>query len=96
MALLSLPLLGSLSIWQAAALCFGVTTFAMLIHGFWSWYRMRHIPGPFLASVSVYWMLKKAFGGNYHVDLHNLALKYGECRTNDKSLRGIARGDCGD
>lgn len=44
---------------------------------FRSWYRLRKIPGPFLASISVLWQLKKAVGGTYHEHLNDVARKYG-------------------
>lgn len=50
---------------------------AFLVWEFRSWYRLRKIPGPFLASVSVLWQLKKAVGGTYHEHLNDVARKYG-------------------
>ncbi|KAL0935691.1 cytochrome p450 [Colletotrichum truncatum] len=44
---------------------------------FRSWYRLRNIPGPFIASISVLWQLKKAVGGTYHEHLNDVARKYG-------------------
>lgn len=51
---------------------------AFLVWEFRSWYRLRKIPGPFLASVSVLWQLKKAVGGTYHEHLNDVARKYGK------------------
>ncbi|KAH8200594.1 hypothetical protein TruAng_005246 [Truncatella angustata] len=42
-----------------------------------SWYRLRHIPGPLLASVSGAWMVKKALSGRFHEHLRNVSDKYG-------------------
>ncbi|EQB49422.1 cytochrome P450 [Colletotrichum gloeosporioides Cg-14] len=50
---------------------------AFLVWEFRSWYRLRKIPGPFLASISVLWQLKKAVGGTYHEHLNDVARKYG-------------------
>ncbi|OLN85443.1 Pisatin demethylase 21 [Colletotrichum chlorophyti] len=50
---------------------------AFFVWEFRSWYRLRKIPGPFLASVSVLWQLKKAVGGTYHEHLNEIARQYG-------------------
>ncbi|CCF41329.1 cytochrome P450 [Colletotrichum higginsianum] len=50
---------------------------AFFVWEFRSWYRLRKIPGPFLASVSVLWQLKKAVGGTYHEHLNDIAREYG-------------------
>lgn len=40
--------------------------------------RLRHVPGPrFASSVTKQWMLRKALGGRYHLDLKEAADKYG-------------------
>ncbi|KAI5918647.1 cytochrome P450 [Camillea tinctor] len=46
-------------------------------HGFRSWYRLRHVPGPFLASISVVWMLRKALSGRFHEYLRDVSEQYG-------------------
>ena len=42
-----------------------------------SWYRLRHIPGPFAASVSQLWMVKHALSGRFHERLRDVSEKYG-------------------
>ena len=42
-----------------------------------SWYRLRHIPGPFAASVSQLWMVKYALSGRFHERLRDVSEKYG-------------------
>ncbi|WDK10806.1 cytochrome P450 [Colletotrichum graminicola] len=54
-----------------------VAVIAFFVWEFRSWYRLRKIPGPFVASVSVLWQLKKAIGGTYHEHLNDVARKYG-------------------
>jgi len=54
-----------------------VAVIAFFVWEFRSWYRLRKIPGPFVASVSVLWQLKKAIGGTYHEHLNDIARKYG-------------------
>lgn len=62
-------LLGALSV--AAIVTFTISTFV-------SWYRLRHIPGPLLPSLTnlprVFWV-KTRQSQNYHYQLHK---KYGE------------------
>ncbi|KAK3389959.1 cytochrome P450 [Podospora didyma] len=48
-----------------------------IVHNFWSWYRLRHIPGPFLHSVTSFVLLKKVFEGDSPAYLDGLAQKYG-------------------
>lgn len=43
---------------------------------FISWYRLRHVPGPILASFSHLWLIKNAFLGNSHAQLLTLK-RYG-------------------
>ncbi|KAF6805041.1 cytochrome p450 [Colletotrichum sojae] len=54
-----------------------VAAVAFFVWEFRSWYRLRKIPGPFFASISVLWQLKKAVGGTYHEHLNEVARKYG-------------------
>ncbi|GKT64198.1 cytochrome P450 [Colletotrichum tofieldiae] len=53
-----------------------VAVVTFFVWEFRSWYRLRKIPGPFVASVSVLWQLKKAIGGTYHEHLNDVARKY--------------------
>ncbi|TGJ81716.1 hypothetical protein E0Z10_g7051 [Xylaria hypoxylon] len=55
----------------------GLCLLAAIAHGFWSWQRLRHIPGPFLASISSLWMVKKSLSGTFHQHLHHVAEVYG-------------------
>ncbi|KAK8064537.1 pisatin demethylase (cytochrome P450) [Apiospora phragmitis] len=48
-----------------------------LLQQFRSWYRLRHIPGPFWASVSSFWMVRKALTGKLHEHLRDISEKYG-------------------
>ncbi|KAI1259970.1 cytochrome P450 [Xylariaceae sp. FL1019] len=43
----------------------------------WSWYRLRQVPGPFLASVSVTWMIWRSLSGRFHEHLRDVAEDYG-------------------
>jgi hypothetical protein len=44
----------------------------------WSWYRLRHIPGPVLASVSAAWMIRKISSGRFHEHMCKVSDQYGE------------------
>lgn len=57
--------------------CLAVALIALYIYEFRSWYRLRHIPGPFLASVSGAWMVKKALSGRFHEHLKDVSEKHG-------------------
>ncbi|KAI1777335.1 cytochrome P450 [Hypoxylon cercidicola] len=43
----------------------------------YSWYRLRHVPGPFLASFSYLWVGRFAFGGKYLEGYDLATRKYG-------------------
>ena len=57
--------------------CFLALFAFFIIQQFRSWYRLRHIPGPFWASVTSLWMLRKALTGKLHEHLRDVAEKYG-------------------
>ncbi|KAK9425291.1 putative Cytochrome P450 [Seiridium unicorne] len=57
--------------------CLVVALFALFVYEFRSWYRLRHIPGPFFASVSSAWMVKKALSGRFHEHLKSVSEQYG-------------------
>ena len=52
-----------------------------VIQQFRSWYRLRHVPGPFWASITSFWMLRKALTGKLHEHLRDAAEKYGSLRS---------------
>lgn len=55
----------------------GLSLVAFFVHGVWSWHRLRHIPGPALASVSSLWMVRKSLTGKFHLHLRQVAEDYG-------------------
>ncbi|KAK6189218.1 hypothetical protein LQW54_013500 [Pestalotiopsis sp. IQ-011] len=57
--------------------CLAAFLFALYVYAFRSWYRLRHVPGPFLASISGAWMVKKALSGRFHEHLKDVSEKYG-------------------
>jgi hypothetical protein len=52
-----------LALWLAAAL--------------YSYRRLRHFSGPWLASVSKLWMMRSTYGGRMHLDVADVCKKYG-------------------
>lgn len=56
------------------------------VSAFSTWYRLRHIPGPFLASFSYLWMVKSILLGTLEQDFSQLR-KYGPlARTGPNSI----------
>ncbi|KAI0907205.1 cytochrome P450 [Ustulina deusta] len=55
----------------------GLCLLVVVARGFWSWQRLRHIPGPSLASVSSIWMVKRSLTGTLHQHLHYISKVYG-------------------
>ncbi|KAI1338852.1 cytochrome P450 [Xylariaceae sp. FL0016] len=49
----------------------------LLLRAFCAWHRLKHVPGPFLGSVSSIWLVRRALGGNVHVHLRQVAEDYG-------------------
>ncbi|KAG8157564.1 hypothetical protein KVR01_012606 [Diaporthe batatas] len=48
---------------MALALAFTVAIVWWFVSAFRNWYRLSHVPGPFLASISSLWMVKKVLSG---------------------------------
>lgn len=48
---------------------------------FYTWYHLRHIKGPFLASLSKLWLIRKVSGGRMHLDFQEVCEKYGALST---------------
>ncbi|KAI0896498.1 cytochrome P450 [Annulohypoxylon nitens] len=69
----SLSLLGLFVVWYT-------------VSAFFTWYRLRHIPGPFLASFSYLWMVKSILLGTLEQDFSQLR-RYGPLvRTGPNSI----------
>ncbi|KAM7207839.1 Pisatin demethylase 13 [Naviculisporaceae sp. PSN 640] len=54
-----------------------VLTTGTIVSYFRTWYRLRHVPGPFLNSLTVFAQITKSWGGQYHLYLEELHQKYG-------------------
>lgn len=48
-----------------------------LTYGFFVWYRLSHIPGPFWPSTSKYWLVQQSLKGQMHSALKDVTDKYG-------------------
>lgn len=66
----------SLTMTEAVQPIFGVLVIWFLWSSFYSWYRLRHIPGPFLASISHAWLAQQSIAGT-HRRAHRDIAKYG-------------------
>lgn len=42
-----------------------------------TWLRLRHIPGPPIAGITEFWLLRKTLSGRCHIDLLEACKKYG-------------------
>jgi hypothetical protein len=56
-------------------LCLPLLLLAYLFASYW---RLRHVPGPFLASISKLWLLKWVVRGELHIGLLQACEKYGK------------------
>jgi hypothetical protein len=50
---------------------------ALVVRTTRTWYRLRHIPGPQLASFSPAWIIKALNSGQFHEELLSISNKYG-------------------
>ncbi len=50
---------------------------AFVVSRFWIWYRLRAFKGPWLGSISPFWMAKAAHSGRMNHELTAINEKYG-------------------
>lgn len=55
----------------------GVLVTGIVAHVFYTWHRLSHIPGPFWAPFSKYWMVSQSLKGQMHSALKEATDKYG-------------------
>lgn len=76
----------------------GVSLPALLFLVWWAWYvvtsahsywRLRHIPGPRLASFTSWWWIRAAVGGKGHLALANACTRYGTVHMTLAADKGI-------
>jgi len=66
--------------WSPAALvaiALGLATAVLLVDALRSWYRLSHVPGPFWAAFSKYWMVKHSLRGEQPYAIQKANEKYG-------------------
>ena len=56
-----------------------------------NWYRLRHIPGPFSAGFSKWWLFKHTWNGTLYLESAEQCFKYGMCNLNLTTPSGLAR-----
>ena len=46
---------------------------------FQTWHRLRHIPGPFSAGLSKWWLFKHTWNGTMYIESAEQCFKHGTC-----------------
>ncbi|KAG4429416.1 hypothetical protein IFR05_015102 [Cadophora sp. M221] len=59
------------------AIISSIVTLSIATYVFLTWRRLSHIPGPFWASTSKYWMVSQSLKGQMHAALKEVTDKYG-------------------
>lgn len=72
----SLPI-GDFPLWTLALSGTTLALAALISWEFRSWNRLKHVPGPFLHSISIYGMNKLAMSGRMAFALKEMGEKYG-------------------
>jgi hypothetical protein len=67
-----------ISLPPAWKLALGLLIISYFIAVFRSYWRLRHIPGPWLGAVSELWYIRAATSGELHLRLAEACSKYGE------------------
>jgi hypothetical protein len=62
------------ALWKLAL---GLLIISYLLSLFRSYWRLRHIPGPWLATLSELWYIRAATSGELHLRLAEACSKYG-------------------
>lgn len=55
----------------------GAALFAWAARIFYQWHRLSHVPGPFWAAFSKYWMVKESLKGRQPTAFKEVTDKYG-------------------
>ncbi|KAL3425365.1 benzoate 4-monooxygenase cytochrome p450 [Phlyctema vagabunda] len=75
------PLSSSMALfWSTSAVLYvGIAglVIAFVVHRFFIWHRLRHIPGPTVGSLSMLWMLRNTMAGQMHLALQKVCDEYG-------------------
>ena len=72
----------------------GTLAAVYLAYSFHSWYRLSHVPGPFWAAFSKYWMVRQAMKGRQPHAFKEATSKYGTyVRINRAALQSADNGN---
>lgn len=52
----------------------------IFVYTYTTWRRLRHVPGPYSAGFSKWWMLRNTLGGSMHLALKATCETYGKRR----------------
>lgn len=74
----ALAVLGSLSGITIATSIAGTATALFIADSLRTWHRLSHVPGPFWASISKYWMVRQSLKGQQPYAIQELNEKYGQ------------------
>ncbi|KAK0636053.1 cytochrome P450 [Bombardia bombarda] len=74
---LGVGLTGGANATSAAALVVGTLVAVVLVRLFLQWYRLSHVPGPFWAAFSKYWMVSESLKGRQPTAIKDVTDKYG-------------------
>src|SRR5689334_12208375 len=58
----------------------GAAAVVYFLHSLLRWYRLSHVPGPFWAAFSKYWMVRESLKGRQPTALKEVTDKYGRFR----------------
>lgn len=61
-----------------AAQLAGTTVVLYLANTLYAWHRLSHVPGPFWAAFSKYWMVRESLKGQQPYAVQEVNEKYGE------------------
>jgi hypothetical protein len=76
------------------ALVLGALVAAVVLHAALQWRRLSHIPGPFWAAFSKYWMVSEAWKRRQPTALKELNNKYGMFAPSHTVLSNYLTVDC--
>src|SRR3569833_98842 len=67
----------------------GLIMASLLVRDVVAWYRLRHIPGPFLNTISMLPLLYRIIRGDSQEYMDKLAAKYGNCHDPEPTLPSL-------
>jgi hypothetical protein len=70
-----------MSVLYTVLLCVGVGFVFAIGQRTRTWLRLRHIPGPFTAGISEFWLIRHTQGGRIHMDTAEACETYGAIKT---------------